>query len=170
MSGGSSWGWNTDLSARRAPAGLAWLRPFSAAVPWITVGLLVLMMYLLSGTYTAARGVLFDLPATTSVADGEETRLVAVVMALPRATLVVFDDAPFELRRDARDDASDESPLAAFGRQLEERARQLPEKTLLLLADRRVPGGDLMKLATVARNSGVERILFAERKLQERTK
>ena len=95
---------------------------------------------------------------------------MAVVMALPRATLVVFDDAPFELRRDARDDASDESPLAAFGRQLEERARQLPEKTLLLLADRRVPGGDLMKLATVARNSGVERILFAERKLQERTK
>ena len=169
MNGGSSWGWNTDLSARRTPAGLVWLRPFAAAVPWITVGLLVLMMHMLSGTYAAARGVLFDLPATTGAADGEETRLVAVVMALPRATLVVFDDAPFELRRDARDDASDESPLAAFGRQLEERARQLPEKTLLLLADRRVPGGDLMKLATVARNSGVERILFAERKLQERT-
>ena len=89
---------------------------------------------------------------------------------LPQATLVVFDDAPFELRRDARDDGSDESPLAAFGRQLEERARQLPEKTLLLLADRRVSGGDLMKIATVARASGVERILFAERKLREGAK
>ena len=168
MNARSSWGWNTtDWSTRQTPERLAWLRPLTAAAPWITVALLLLMLHMLGGTYTAARGLLFDLPAAVNLEDGEETRLVAVVMALPRATLVVFDDAPFELRRDAQEDASGESPLKAFGRQLAERVRQLEgrsrEKTLLLLADRRIPGGDLMKIAATARASGVERILFAER-------
>ena len=35
------------------------------------------------------------------------------------------------------------------------------DKTLLVLADRRISGGDLMKFAAVARRNGVARILFA---------
>ena len=151
----SSWGWNTDRSGMRRPAGLPWLRPFSSAVPWITVGLLLLMLYMISGTYTSARGILFDLPGAVGETDGEKGRLVALVMPVPQATLVFFDDARFVL--------GDDASLAEFGKQLEERART-GEKVLLVLADRRVAGGDLMKLASVARRGGIERVLFAERK------
>lgn len=150
----SSWGWNSDRSRTRRPAGLVWLRPFTAAVPWITVGILLLMLYMISGTYTSARGLLFDLPTAAEEADAEKGRLVALVMPVPQATLIFFDDARFVM--------GDDASLSEFGKQLEQRAR-LGEKVLLVLADRRVAGGDLMKLAATARDSGIERVLFAER-------
>lgn len=155
----SSWGWNSHRSDLRRPDGLYWMRPFTAAVPWITVGVLMMMLYFISGTYTSVRGVLFDLPDTTGETDGEKGRLVALVMPVPQATLVFFDDARFVL--------GDDASLAEFGKQLEERART-GEKALLVLADRRVAGGDLMKLATVARRGGIERVLFAERQGTDR--
>ena len=49
----------------------------------------------------------------------------------------------------------------SLGENIAARAEKSPSKTLLVLADRRVPGGDLMKLADVARRSGITRILFA---------
>ncbi|MGN0855743.1 MAG: ExbD/TolR family protein [Kiritimatiellia bacterium] len=155
----SSWGWNTDRTGLRRPAGFVWLRPFAAAVPWITVGLLLLMLYMISGTYTSAQGLLFDLPDTTETADGERGRLVALVMPSAQATLVFFDDARFVL--------GDDASQGEFGKQLAERA-DAGEKALLVLADRRVAGGDLMTLATLARQSGIERILFAARKETDR--
>lgn len=155
----SSWGWNTDRAGLRRPVVLAWLRPFSSAVPWITVGLLLLMLYMISGTYTSAQGLLFDLPGAAEVTDGERGRLVALVMPSSQATLIFFDDARFVL--------GDDASLGEFGKQLEERARS-GEKALLVLADRRVAGGELMTLASIARQSGIARILFAERKETDR--
>ena len=41
---------------------------------------------------------------------------------------------------------------------------RLDRKTLLVLADRRVATGEIMKIAALARRSGVESVLFAEKR------
>lgn len=154
----TSWGWNGTRARREPQVGVTWLRPLAAAVPWITVGVLLLMFHLIGGTFTSAKGVLFDLPSTGQE-EGVRTKLVALVMPKPNETLVFFDDARFLL--------GDPVSASAFGTQLSERAAKTGERSLLVLADRRVAGGELMKLAGLARASGIERILFAERRETE---
>lgn len=153
------WGWSESRAAKGVDR-LAWMRPFSSAVPWITVMLLLLMFHLVGGTFTSAEGVLFDLPAVGET-EGAKTQLVALVLPMSREnslreTLVFFDDARYVLG-----DAASENSLGA---ELAARAAKTGDRTLLLLADRRVSGGDLMRLAALVRSSGVERVLFAERK------
>jgi len=152
------WGWS-DSRAAKYSSGIGWLRPLSAAVPWMTIGVLLMMIYMVSGTFTTAGGVLFDLPAP-GLQEGAETQLVALVMPTPKAysreTLVFFDDARYVL--------GDEASESAFANQLAERAGKTGDTTLLVLADRRVPGGELMRLAAIARRNGVERLLMAERR------
>ena len=156
----TSWGWNAKRAKQEAQVGVAWLRPLVAAVPLITVGVLLLMFYLIAGTFTSARGVLFDLPSA-GMDEGVRTKLVALVMPKPNETLVFFDDARFLL--------GDPVSVSAFGALLSERAAKTGERSLLVLADRRVAGGELMKLAGLAKSSGIERILFAERRETEAT-
>lgn len=154
------WGWSAERAARGRFGGLQWLHPLAAAVPWITVGLLMMMMYVVGGALTAREGVLFDLP-DSDFGDGVDTGLVALVMPMPKEThktLVFFDDARFTV--------GDDVSLAAFAEQLAARAAKTEDRSLLVLADRRVSGGDLMKFAAVARKSGIERILFAEKKAE----
>ena len=150
----TSWGWNAKRAKQEAQVGVAWLRPLVAAVPWITVGVLLLMFYLIAGTFTSARGVLFDLPSA-GMDEGVRTKLVALVMPKPNETLVFFDDARFLL--------GDPVSVSAFGALLSERAAKTGERSLLVLA------GELMKLAGLAKSSGIERILFAERRETEAT-
>jgi biopolymer transport protein ExbD len=135
------------------------MRSFSAAVPWITVGLLLLMMHFVSGTLTSAQGVLFDLPGC-SPSDGEATGLVALMMPTESETLVFFDDARYVV--------GDDSSMTVFGRHLSERSELVKHRTLLVMADRRVPGGELMRLAEVARQSGLDKVLFAEKRREDK--
>ena len=156
------WNWKPERAQGVWRTGPVWLRPFLAAVPWITVLLLVLMFHMVGGTLASSEGVLFDLPDSSGLRDGEPAALVALVMPMPResspgsSTLVFFDDARYVLG----DDASE----AAFGEQLAERAEKTGDSALLVLADRRVAGGELMHMADIARKGGVARILFAERR------
>lgn len=151
----TSWGWTPERTLGIWRHGAAWTRPFVAAVPFLTVMLLLLMLHFVSGTLTSAKGVLFDLPEA-GLADGETTGLVALVMPMSHETLVFFDDSRYLL--------GDEASMRAFGENLSLRTEKSPTKTLLVLADRRVAGGELMRLASVARSNSVERILFAEKK------
>lgn len=124
-------------------------------ISWITVLLLTLMMYMLGGTLTRSEGVLFELPEA-GLDDGEATEMVALMMVYGRETLVFFDDARYV--------TDDSAQIAVLGEQLSERAAKSMRKTLLVLADRRVQMGEVMKLAAAARTSGVEKILFARRR------
>ena len=155
----SQWNWKPERTQGVWRTGPAWLRPFLAAVPWITVLLLVLMFHIVGGTFTSAEGVLIDLPDSAELRDGEAAALVALVMSMPRETLVVFDDGRYAI--------GDDACASAFGAHLEERAAKTERKTLLVLADRRVESGELMKLAGIARSSGMERILFAEKRARK---
>ena len=150
----SAWGWRPQHSMGIWRHGAGWMRPFVAAAPWLTVLLLVLMLNVASGTLTSAKGVVFDLPGP-GLADGEATSLVALAMPRAHETLVFFDDARYVF--------DDPASVRTFGDDLAERISRHGKKTLLVLADRRVPGGVLMDIASVARISGAERILFAEK-------
>ena len=153
----SSWGWSPERSLGIWRHGAAWLKPFVAAAPAVSVGILVLLLHVVSGKLTAAEGVLFDLPSaapTDAIVIGEAP--VALVMPVPHETLVFFDDTRYLLGEDASENA--------LGEQLLRRFSILPRKTLLVLADRRVAAGDLMRLAALAKANGVERVLFAEKK------
>ena len=151
----AGWGWSLrSASDLRRNAG-GWVAPFVAASPWITLGVLLLMLHLAGGTLAAARGVLFDLP-DEHIGEGDRSRLVALVLPMAHETLVFFDDARYVL--------GDDLSLDAFSEQLAERARKLDVRTLLVLADRRVTGGEMMRLARAARQGGAERILFAEKR------
>lgn len=151
----SDWGWMPARTQGIWRHGALCIKPLSAAAPFLSVLLLVLQFHLVGGTFTTAKGVLFDLPAP-GIAEGDSTDLTALMMAMPRETLVFFDDSRYIL--------GDESSVKAFGEHLAERIGKTENKTLLVLADRRVEGGELMKFAAVVRRHGVGRVLFAEKK------
>ena len=148
------WGWRIEGDRGMWRYGAGWMRPFAAAVPWITVAMLLLLVWMVGGTLTSATGVLFDLP-DAGAGDGEATELVALAMPMPHETLVFFDDARFVL--------GDGSSAAALGERIAENAARARSKTMLVLADRRIAGGELMRLAAIAKKSGVKRMLFAEK-------
>lgn len=151
----NSWGWRPERTKGIWRHGAGWLRPIVAAAPYLTVGLLLLLFHFVGGTLTASRGLLFDLPADGAAADGVQTDLVAMVMPMRHDTIVFFDDSRYLL--------SEASSLTSLGDHLSERTRRDKSTTLLVLADRRVSGGELMSLASLARRSGVRQVLFAER-------
>ena len=132
--------------------GATWLRPVSAAAPYLTVLLLVLMMHIAGGALASAKGLLFDLPETGRH-DGAATELVALVLPHRHETLAFFDDARYIL--------DDESSFSALCENMTARAEKSHSGTLLVLADRRVPVGELMKLADAARRGGISKVLFA---------
>ena len=146
------WNWTPERTLGIWRYGAAWLRPVAAAVPYVTVMLLLLMLHVAGGAMTSAKGVLFDLPAAGG-ADGETTKLVALLLPHDHETLVFFDDSRYVL--------GDETSLRALGENLSARTEKDDSKALLVLADRRVNCGDLMKFAEVARRNGVARMLFA---------
>lgn len=150
----SSWGWQPQRNQGIWRHGAGWLRPFLSAAPYVTVGLLLLMLYLISGTLVSEKGILVELPEGGRI-DGANVELVALVMPMKHETLVFFDDTRYLL--------GDTVSMARLHEQLVSRAGRGGDKPLLVLADRRVAGGDLLKLAEVVRSSGVSRLLLAEK-------
>ena len=150
------WGWKraAEKARKRYEGGL--MRSFVTSAPWLTVGVLLLMFNFISTTITRSEGVLFDLPEGAPT-DAIATKLVALATPIGRRTIVFFDDARYELEL--------ESARKALTEDLTERALSLGETTILVLADRRLPGGDLIELAEIAKSSGLESVLFAEKNI-----
>lgn len=150
----SPWGWSPERTEGVWRYGAKWMKPFVAAVPWLTVGLLVMMLYMVGGTFTSSKGVLFDLPEG-GLENGEATGLVALIMPTEHETLVFFDDSRYLL--------DDSASATSLSEHLAESVRRSGDKTLLVLADRRVSGGELMRFASIAKMGGVAKVLFAEK-------
>jgi len=151
----SQWGWSPERTQGIWRHGAPWLRPIVAALPYLTIGLALLMMHVVGGTLTVSRGVLFDLPEGR-LEEGDATGLVAVVMPVVHDTVVFFDDTRYVL--------GDPVSMRALGENLSVLASRSGRKTLLVLADRRVSAGNLMALSETVKKSGVKRLLFAEKR------
>ena len=155
------WGWRPAQAEGIWRHGARWTKPLFAAAPWITLVLLLVMFGFLGDRLTAAPGVVFDLPAP----GGRQTAAPDMTMlALPSAnvgesggTLAFFDDARYVL--------DDPQSVALLREQLLSHVQAGSARaTLLVLADRRVPAGELMKLVGIARESGVRHVQIAERR------
>ena len=148
------WGWRPEGSDGIWRHGAAWMRPLVVSAPYLTVMLLVLMLHVAGNALTVSKGVLFELPDGDGMS-GESTEMVAIAMPLQHDTVVFFDDARYILG----DTASERSLVG----HLSDRVGKSRTKTLLLMADGRVPGARLMRFADLARKGGVGRLLFAEK-------
>lgn len=151
----SPWGWTPERTQGIWRYGSPSLRPFVAAAPWITLLLLLLLLWFVGNAIVSAKGVLFDLPEA-GVAEGEATGPVALITPGPRSTLVFFDDSRYMM--------DDPNSLVSLGEHLGESVSRMGRKTLLALVDRRITNGDIMTFVAIARKNGVEKVLFAEKK------
>jgi len=158
----SQWKWTPERTQGIWRYGAAWLKPFIAAAPWITVLVLLLMLHTVAGALYTSKGILFDLPDSSGLDEGERSSLVALVMPMPHKasargdTLVFFDDSRYSM--------GDDSSVAAFAEHLSDRVAKTGRKTLLVLADRRIVAGDLMRIAALAKRSGATGVMFAEKR------
>ena len=148
----SQWGWTPARNLGIWRYGAGWSRPIAAAIPYLTVCLLLIMMNMVGGTMTSYRGVLFDLPDGV-LSDGEASELVALVMPVQHETMIVFDDARYLL--------GDVASMRSFGEDLSGSVERRAGKSLLILADRRVSTGHLMEVVSAAKRSGVGKVLLA---------
>ena len=148
----SQWGWTPARKLGVWRYGAGWIRPVAAAVPYLTILLLLLMMHMVGGTLTAHKGVLFELPGGSFV-EGEESGMVALVMPVQRETMVIFDDVRYLL--------GDVVSMRSFAENLAESAGRKSGKSLLILSDRRVSTGHLMEVVSAAKRGGVGKILLA---------
>ena len=151
----SPWGWSPERTQGIWRYGALSLRPYVASAPWVTVVLLLLLFWFVGGTLVTSKGLLVDLPEE-SLSEGEVTGPVALIVPVPNETLVFFDDSRYLM--------GDPNSMAALAEHLAETAARPGAKTLLALADRRVSGGELMAFAALARRSGLQKVLFAEKK------
>ena len=158
MSAQSHWGWRPRQTEGIWRHGCAWTKPLFAAVPWVTLTLLLALFAFIGDRLPQVPGLVCDLPMPVA---GQATATGLAALVLPAVgageeTLVFFDDARYSL--------SDESSLATLKDRLGLRAGAEPSGTFLLLADRRVPTGDVMRLVGLARDAGLERVQIAERR------
>ena len=154
----SPWNWKIGRRKGLWDYGLPVLRYPATLAPWISVLLVLLLIHIIGGRFTAAEGVLFDLPEH-SLEEGETTDLVAVVMPMEKRTIVFFDDARYF--------TDDPASLETFAANLAARVKRTERKTLLVLADKMITGGELMNLAALSKKSGVRRTLFAAKNAVE---
>lgn len=157
---GGAWGWRPRRNEGIWRYGPGWAKPLAAAAPWVTVGLLVLMFHVVSGHCVSRPGTVFDLPSGKASADLQPEH-VALMISVPRETaggaetLVYFDDARYLL--------SDDASVRLLTSRISELAGSSARRELLLMCDRRVSHGDVMKFADIARRAGVAMVQVAER-------
>ncbi len=127
---------------------------FLVAVPWIDVLLVAALFIWVGSRLTLRPGTVFDLPAAP-FQEGLYENITAVLIPVTRngwqsETLVFFDDERYSL--------SDQQQVQRLGAAMRNLLSRTARRELLLLADRRVPHGDVMAAVNVARAAGVQRV------------
>jgi biopolymer transport protein ExbD len=153
----AQWGaWSADgLRTRfrpRSRIGQAFLQ----IVPWVDFGVVMLLFLALSQRLTLRPGVMFDLPRAAfreGLHRGPSLVMISAQRAQGAETLIFFDDVRYQL-----DEPANVEVLRA---ELARAALRPAGRQLLLLADRRVPHGDVVTLVNLARAVGVQRVNVA---------
>lgn len=158
------WGWSGTRLGHLGKKSLPmWLRALSAAVPWITVFVLFLMIAKIGGMFFLDKGTGIEL--SEGAGDVMKSDAVAFLFYTDEGALIFFDDTRFVL--------NSPSQMEMFSKQLAAKISYVPVSdaaadisgpTLLLLVDRRISVEEQMKAVRAAKRSGVARVLIAEKK------
>lgn len=137
-----------------------WFRFLAQAAPWLTLFVTLAMFWFLHDRLPLEMSVTVDLPETNA-ADAAVPGLVALLLpgdaegTTETDSIVFFDDARYVL--------SDPASVDDLARRLGERAVETKCGTLLLLADRRVSAGDVMRVMSIAKAQRFARVQLAEK-------
>ena len=140
--------------------GGVWARTLLAAVPWVNAVILVVLLLAVHGKLAITPGMAFDLPPAP-LREGMRHDLTALMIEVSRdapggeETLIFFDDDRFSAR--------DEDQMAMLSERLKDRMVARRGRELLLLADKRVPHGDVVRFVNLAREAGMTRVNVAEK-------
>jgi len=137
-----------------------WTRSVLVSIPWINAVVLVVMLLSVHGQMVISPGVVFDLPRAP-LREGLHQGLTALMIGVARdtpggeETLIFFDDDRYSTQ--------DEEQLARLSERLKSRVALDGRRELLLMADKRVPHGDVVRFVNAAREAGVLRVNVAEK-------
>ncbi len=159
-----NWGWSRKRPGHLGRKSLPmWLRALSAAVPWITVLVLFLMVAKIGGMFFLDKGTVIELP--DGAGDVLKSEAVAFMFYTNEGTLVFFDDTRYVLKNS--------SQMDMFSRQLSRKVSYTSVSddgvdssgaSLLLLIDRRITVEEQMMVVRIAKKSGIARVMIAEKK------
>ncbi len=137
-----------------------WAQAILFSVPWINTLILIVLLYLYHERIAVSPGIVFDLPETP-LRDGSHTGLTALMFAVTHESmareeaLVFFDDARYVVQ--------DSEQMSKLTDQIRLRMKSATSRDFLLLADKRVSHGDIMRFVTILCNAGVSKVNVAEK-------
>jgi len=137
-----------------------WAHALLTLVPWLDALVVAIVVFMVNQRMVVSPGVMFDLPKA-ALREGVHTGLTALMISVSRdvssgdETLVFFDDERYSVR--------DDEQMGVLVERLRTRTTASAHRELLLLADKRVPHGDVMRFVNVAREAGVQQVSVAEK-------
>jgi biopolymer transport protein ExbD len=155
-------GWSKMVRRHRTVYrfGGAWAHALLSMVPWANGVIIVVMVLMVNHRMVISPGVVFDLPRAT-FREGMYVGLTALMITVARdtpggeETLIFFDDDRYSTQ--------DAEQMAALTERVQSRVALVARKELLLLADKRVPHGDVVRFVNAVRQAGVQRVSVAEK-------
>ena len=140
--------------------GGAWAQSLLASVPWINAVVIVVLLLAVNQRMVVSPGVVFDLPRAT-FREGSHAGLTALLISVARdvpggdETLIFFDDDRYV--------AQDAEQMVLLSERVRSRVALSARRNLLILADKRVPHGDVMRFVNAMREAGVQQVNVAEK-------
>jgi len=140
--------------------GGVWAQALLASVPWIDAIISVVLLLAVNQRMVVSPGIIFDLPRA-QLREGMHAGLTALMISVARdlpgvdETLVFFDDDRY-LTQDAEQ-------MSVLSERVKSRVALGVRRDMLLLADKRVPHGDVVRFVNAVREAGVQRVNVAEK-------
>lgn len=137
-----------------------WAHALLSMVPWINCLAILFLMLVVNRRTVISPGVVFDLPHA-AFREGMYVGLTALMITVARdtpggeETLIFFDDDRYSTQ--------DTEQMSVLTERVKSRVALGSRSELLLLADKRVPHGDVMRFVNAVREAGVQRVNVAEK-------
>jgi len=155
--------WGDMIKKRRSihsRFGNRWFQNFSGGIPWIDSVIIIVLLLAVNHRLTIVPGMVFDLPAAP-LRGGTHNALNAVMVPVVQdvsrgsETLIFFDDERFSM--------NDEELLLRLSEKVRNRIQASSNHDLLLLADKNIPHGDVIRFVNIVREAGVRRVNVGEK-------
>ena len=132
----------------------------SAVTLWLTTFIIIAALFIVHNRAVITPGIVFDLPSAP-LSEGSQGGLLVLMFSLAHETqtgeetLVFFDDERYPIRG--------KEQVERLAERISESLDLGRHQDVLLLADSRVPHGDVMRFVDLARKAGARRINVSEK-------